>query len=483
MDKKTRKCDTKSHVCYLLLTLVFIFWLTFAFADTSGTKEYDEAFYSRMCGPLSLSIICEMLGQAVDPWTIVHLTGTGTLDDAGTSMKELADVAHKLGFKAVGMKMSLQHLEKLGTPAIAHTTKNGRNHFLIVEGVIKDKFRLIEVDGSTQLLSRKDFSNIWNGVVLVISKPSQRPAASQPDVQTDEVLYDFGYAQHQQTITHLFKLKNVGSQPLVIREISSSCACTAALLSDKTILPAETADIEVKLETQYHRGRRTATVKVHTNDTDTPVVYFTMTGVIAGLAQVIPNNLYLKNMGNQEEIHKTVEIYDPGDGRLTVKEVRSSSPHIITKLRRTHTDGLAAKIFVTIKPGLPFGELNEKITVLTEGYQYPHVEILVKGQVVGAIGLSPDQFFLGFVKKGKVARQVAKLRKNGPADLKILQIESSHESITADFEAIEPGREYAIAVNFTAPTATTGRTEALIKIHTNDSEQPLLEVPFYAIVK
>ena len=88
-----------------------------------------------------------------------------------------------------------------------------------------------------------------------------------------------------------------------------------------------------------------------------------------------------------------------------------------------------------------------------------------------------------FVKKGKVARQVAQLRKNGHADLKILQIESSHESVTTDFEAIEPGREYAIAVNFTAPTSTIGRMEALIKIHTNDSEQPLLEVPFYAIVK
>lgn len=475
------------YVWCLLLSLLGMLSPTLAFTEISWTKEYDEAFYARMCGPLSLAIICEMLGQKVDPETIAHLTGaiddTGRIRDSGTSMKQLADVARKFGFKAVGMKLSLQNLQKLGTPAIAHTKKNGRNHFLIVEEIINDKFRLIDVDGTTRILSKDEFSNMWNGAILVVSKPPQTATANQPTIQTNEVLFDFGYAQHQQTITHIFKLKNVGNQPLEIHEIDSSCACTAALLSEKTILPAETAEIEVKFNTQYRRGRRTATVKVHTNDIDTPVVYFTITGVIAGLARVVPNNLHLKNIGNQEEIQKTIEIYDAGDGRLKVKGVESSSPYIKTRVRHIHKDSLVAKIIVTVKPGLPLGELEEKLTILTEGYRYPHVEVLVKGRIVGAIRLFPDQFFLGFVKKGQVTRHVARLRKNGAADLKILQVESSLPSVTTEVEEMERGKEYEIAVNFEAPTAQTGKTEAIIKIHTNDSEQPQLEVPFYAIVK
>lgn len=475
------------YVRCLLLTFAGIFGLTLIFTHLVWTEEKDEAFYKRMCGPLSLAIICEMLGQEVDPETIAHLSGalddSGEIRTSGTSMKELADVAHTLGFKAVGMKMSIQNLKELGTPAIAHTTKNRRNHFLVVEGVINDKFRLIEVDGSTQLLSPNEFSKIWKGAVLVISKPVQTTTREKPDVQTDEVLHDFGYAQHQQTITHKFKFKNVGSQPLVIHDVESSCACTAVLLSEKTVLPGETAEIEAKLETQYYRGRRTATVKVNTNDTDTPVIYFTITGVIAGLARVVPNNLHLKNIGNQEKIHKTIEIYDPGDGRLKVKGVKSSSPYIKTRVRHIYKDGLVAKIFVTIKPDLPFGELEEKLTILTEGYQYPYTEVLVKGRIVGPLSLTPDQFFMGFIRKGEVARRVAHLRKKGPANLKIQKIESSHELVTAKFEEIEPGKEYAIEVTFTAPASETGKSEALIKIHTNDSNQPLFEIPFYAIVK
>ena len=316
----------------LLLTLAFIFGLTLAVTDVAWTQEKDEAFYARMCGPLSLSIICEMLGQEVDPETIVHMAGaiddSGEVRATGTSMKELADVAHQLGFKAIGMKMNLQNLEKLGAPTIAHTTQNGRNHFLVVERVINDKFRLIEVDGSIQLLSKNEFSNIWNGTVLVISKPQSSRTAEKPDVQTDEVLFDFGYAQHQQTITHIFKLKNVGNQPLDILDVDSSCSCTAALLSKKTILPGETAEIEAKFETEYRRGRQTSTVKVRTNDSDTPVIHFTLTGVVAGLARVVPNNLHLKHISNQENIHKTIEIYDSGDGRLKVKSIQSSSPYL-----------------------------------------------------------------------------------------------------------------------------------------------------------
>ena len=475
------------YVRCLLLTFAGIFGLTLIFTYLVWTEEKDEAFYKRMCGPLSLAIICEMLGQEVNPEAIAHLSGalddSGEIRTSGTSMKELADVAHTLGFKAVGMKMSIQNLKELGTPAIAHTTKNRRNHFLVVEGFINDKFRLIEVDGSTQLLSLNEFSKIWNGAVLVISKPVQSTTREQPDVQTDEVLHDFGYAQHQQTITHKFKFKNVGSQPLVIQDVESSCACTAVLLSEKTVLPGETAEIEAKLETQYYRGRRTATVKVNTNDTNTPVIYFTITGVIAGIARVVPNNLYLKNIGNEEKIHKTIEIYDPGDGRLRVKSVKSSSPYIKTRVRHIYKDGLVAKIFVTIKPGLPFGELEEKLIILTEGYRYPHTEVLVKGRIVGPLSLTPDQFFMGFVKKGEVVRRIAHLRKNGTSDLKIQAIESNHELVTAKFEEIEPGQEYAIEVTFTAPASETGKSEALIKIRTNDITQPLFEVPFYAIVK
>lgn len=470
---------------YMILSCIF--GLILVFTELAWTEDKNETFYAKMCGPLSLATICEMFGQQVDPETIAHMAGAfdekGNISDSGTSMKQLADVAHQLGFKAVGMKIDIQRLKILGTPCIAHTQKNGQDHFLVVEQLIEDKLRLIDVDNTIRLVDPKEFSKIWNGYVLVISKPKRTSTVKKPEVQTDGVLYDFGFAQHNQTITHIFKLKNVGRMPLMINAVESTCACTAALLSNKKVLPNQTAEIKVVFETQYWRGRRTATVKVRTNDVDSPVVYFTVTGVIAGLATIVPNNLYLKNIANQEEIQKRIDVYDPGYRLLSVKSVKSSSPYIKTRLQKVKKDFLVAQIYVTVKPGLPLGELDEKLTILTEGYRYPQVEVLVTGKVVGALRLSPDQFFLGFVKKGATVRRTVQLRKNGVADLKIIRVESNHPSVTPKIEEIQIGQEYSIKVTFTAPTSETGKTKALIKIHTNDHNQPLLEVPLYAIVK
>lgn len=487
MNNGTRNYNGRMYLRYLFLTLVYIFSLTLGFTYISWAQEKDEAFYERMCGPLSLSILCEMLGQKVHPETIADMTGArdenGKIRADGTSMKELANVAYLLGFNAVGMKMNLQHLKKLGKPAIAHTTKNGRNHFLVVDRVIKDKFRLIEVDETTQLMSHDDFSKIWNGSILVISKTPQVETGKRPNVEVKDVLYDFGYAKHLQTITHNFELKNIGSLPLEILQVGSSCACSVALLSEKTVQPNQIAKIQVTFETKLNRGRQTATIKVRTNDPVTPVIHFTLTGVVAGLARIVPNNIYIKNINNKEEIRKTIEVYNSGSSKFRIKNVTSSSPYITTKLQPIYKDGIAAKIFVTIKTGIPFGDFNEKLTILTEGYDYPMVEVLVRGKVAQPISLTPDQFFMGFVKKGEVLQRSAKLRKVGTADLKIEKIESSHKSITTKFKETKVGQEYDIEVTFTTPTTETGNLKTSIKIHTNDIHQPLLEVPFYAIIK
>ena len=483
----SKKHNNRPHLRNLVMMIVILIGLTVTSTQFAWTQEKDDAYYTRMCGPLSLRIICEMLGQDIDPETVVQMARS--VDDpekikiSGTSMKALADVAHKLGFKAVGMKMKLQHLQTLGKPAIAHTTKNGRNHFLVVESLINGKFRLIDVDETTQLLSPDEFSKIWKGTVLVISKPSHKTTTEKPIVEANEVLYDFGFAGHMKTIKHIFKLKNVGKQPLIIKELKQSCACTAVLLSKKDVLQNETAEIQVKLDTFYHRGRQTASVKVHTNDTHTPIVYFTITGVIAGHARVVPNNLHLKNIQRTEKTQRIIDIYDPGDRRLKVKKVTSSSPYITAKIQPVYEDILTAKILVTIKTGIPLGKLDEKLTIVTEGYKHPIIEVLVKGNVVGALNISPSQFFLGFVKKGSVTNRVVRLRNNGAADFKILRIESGNPSIAAKFKEIQPRKEYDIVVTYTASASQTGKVQDNIKIYTNDSEQSLLEVPLYAIVK
>ena len=69
---------------------------------------------------------------------------------------------------------------------------------------------------------------------------------------------------------HTFSLKNNGKSELIIRNVRSSCGCTAVAPSKNVIAPGETAPIKVTFDSRGKRARQSKTVTVITNDPKTP---------------------------------------------------------------------------------------------------------------------------------------------------------------------------------------------------------------------
>ena len=65
---------------------------------------------------------------------------------------------------------------------------------------------------------------------------------------------------------HTFSLKNEGKSDLIIRNVRSSCGCTAVAPSKKVIAAGETAPIDVTFDSRGKRGRQSKTITVITND-------------------------------------------------------------------------------------------------------------------------------------------------------------------------------------------------------------------------
>lgn len=62
------------------------------------------------------------------------------------------------------------------------------------------------------------------------------------DVFNAGTVTDSGY------VVHSFRFRNTGAVPAVLDKIKTSCACTAAASSQRTILPKESGEIEVKMK-------------------------------------------------------------------------------------------------------------------------------------------------------------------------------------------------------------------------------------------
>lgn len=102
----------------------------------------------------------------------------------------------------------------------------------------------------------------------------------QPHMAFDELVYDFGIAGPGDRITHILKFTNVGSEPLQITRVSTSCGCTAALLSKKEIFPGGSGEIRATFKTKRFEGNQETTITVYSNDPDRPEIDLMIRGTI-----------------------------------------------------------------------------------------------------------------------------------------------------------------------------------------------------------
>lgn len=466
-----QKLTRQSRMTFsLLLSLLIINSNVISAEKPSESTQVSQ----KLCGPYSLSIVCKMLGIKADINEISRLAKT---TEKGTSMKGLADTAYQLGLKARGMKISLEQLLKLKMPVIAFV-KN--NHFLVIERVINQQLRVIEYNREPYLILVSEFSKIWKGHVLVVS-PQKKIEGPQPDIQIDNPVYDAGFVEQQSYMRHVFVIKNVGEQPLIITE-KPSCNCTAAVLSGNTIIPGEQVQLEVLYATRDDWAEQTITVTIHSNDPDEAMTMVTMKGyVISRFIPVIPNVIRLGDIDGKKEVLRKIEVYDPGYKKLEVKKVETSSDKIEAKFI-SNEKGKKAEIQVRIKPGLPLGEVQEQITIYTNDDKTPELIVPVLGKV-GLITIFPPRFFFGFVQRGKTASQSITLTKQGEGNLEIIQIESPLKEVQAEIVPVKKAQKYTVKLTFTAGKQTPNIVKSTVRIHTNQSEYPPIEIPLYAVVQ
>jgi hypothetical protein len=86
------------------------------------------------------------------------------------------------------------------------------------------------------------------------------------EIQPEE--HDFGNAQQNQKLVHRFTVLNTGTEDLVIRRISTSCGCTAAIAADQVVPPGGTTRLDVTLETRNYSGVVQRSVSVASNAPD-----------------------------------------------------------------------------------------------------------------------------------------------------------------------------------------------------------------------
>jgi len=101
-----------------------------------------------------------------------------------------------------------------------------------------------------------------------------------PKISFVEESYDFGRVLQGKIVEHEFTFENKGTGDLFIKEVTTSCGCTAALVSDNVLSPGETGKIKVSYDSQGRAGKVSRTITIVSNDPVEPVKELTITAIV-----------------------------------------------------------------------------------------------------------------------------------------------------------------------------------------------------------
>lgn len=119
------------------------------------------------------------------------------------------------------------------------------------------------------------------------NKDDQEILVPGPKIEVSPSSYDFGTVIYGDVVKHTFTIGNIGSEPLEILRLSTSCGCTKAQVAeqDKIIAPGNSVSMLVSFDPAVHEsdedlGDVTRVVYIKTNDPDDPETEVTISALV-----------------------------------------------------------------------------------------------------------------------------------------------------------------------------------------------------------
>ncbi len=104
---------------------------------------------------------------------------------------------------------------------------------------------------------------------------NQEEITTQPETESiDPYSWDFGQVKEGEVLKHNFILKNESEKTLTIKDVNTSCGCTASKVEKKILLPGQSATLEVQFNSKGYSGPVQQYVYVHTDSLDKPIIKF-----------------------------------------------------------------------------------------------------------------------------------------------------------------------------------------------------------------
>lgn len=112
------------------------------------------------------------------------------------------------------------------------------------------------------------------------SKLSATDLANAPKIEFNSRTFDFGEIPEGKMVDYTFKITNKGKKELIIRNVTTSCDCTAGKPDSNTIPPGESTGMKVTFHSDGKVGMQNKIITIISNDPDHATTILRVTGTV-----------------------------------------------------------------------------------------------------------------------------------------------------------------------------------------------------------
>jgi len=336
-------------------------------------------------------------------------------------------------------------------------------------------------------------------ILIVVMGIYNLQAQNSAPFSFEKTTHDFGRVKEDGgKIRYTFKFKNNGKQPIIIKNVESSCGCTTPEWSKTPVLPGKEGFVSAEYDPIDRPGSFNKQITVFNNITAQPIVLEIRGDVIAKAKQVSDiyrykiggirvktNHIAFARLLNTQTETQTVDIFNDSDKPIAVTaDPKSLKDHLsIVANPKVLPAKQAGTLTITYNGSKKneWGYLVDRISLLLNSQEASGYPLSVSATIVEDFSkLSPDQlakaptmdfetteFDFGKIKQGESISHEYLFKNNGKSDLFIRNTETSCGCTAVENKKIiKPGETASIKVVFNS-SGKSGKQNKTITLITN----------------
>jgi hypothetical protein len=215
---------------------------------------------------------------------------------------------------------------------------------------------------------------------------AQAEKLSKARIFLPDTRWDFGYVPKGGAVTHIFKVKNIGEDTLIIVRVRPGCACTTVPLSNNRLAPNETANLEVIFDSEkIRKGETSKKIQIISDDPTRPFqdLHFTArVGETNSLVKLIPEQVCFDTVHKKTETKRSLSVENISEEKLSVELVDNPKDFVELNFKKLDLmPGEKIEITLELKKDALVGGFNTSFTLDFENSKMVRVTVPVNGVV------------------------------------------------------------------------------------------------------